>query len=58
MNNTMTKAIKEKPNKESQIIGCRVSVQQWHQFEKKCFENQTKMSKVLQGAVTKFIATN
>lgn len=57
MNNTMTKGTKPKL-KESQVIGCRVPVKQWHEFEKKCIENEIKMSKVLQGAVQKFIASN
>jgi len=43
--------------KVSQVIGCRVTSGQWHQFEKKCIEKQVPMSKILQNAVTKFIAS-
>lgn len=53
MNNIETKV----KAKTSQVIGCRVSTGQWHQFEKKCIEKQVPMSKILQSAVVKFIAT-
>lgn len=44
--------------KQSQVIGCRVPIKHWHEFEKKCLEKQIPMSKVLQLAVTKFISSN
>ena len=44
-----------KKKKESQVIGCRVPVKQWHEFEIKCIEKQIKMSKVLQNAVKEFL---
>jgi len=53
MNNTETKV----KVKTSQVIGCRVSTGQWNEFEKKCIEKQVPMSKILQSAVIKFIAT-
>lgn len=48
---------KEK-QKTSQVIGCRVSLKKWNELERKCIEKQIPMSKVLQKAVNKFIATN
>jgi hypothetical protein len=48
----------KKKVKVSQVIGCRVSTGQWHDFEKKCIEKQVPMSQVLQKAVVKFISTN
>lgn len=53
MNNKETKS----KVKTSQVIGCRVSTDQWNDFEKKCIEKQVPMSKILQSAVIKFIAT-
>jgi hypothetical protein len=35
----------------SQVIGCRIDLELWNDFEIKCIENQIPMSKVLQDAV-------
>lgn len=51
-----TKSKKEKSVKhDSQVIGCRVSKNQWHQFEQKCLANQIPMSRILQEAVSNYI---
>ena len=53
MNNKETKG----KVKTSQVIGCMVSTGQCNDFEKKCIEKQIPMSKILQSAVIKLIAT-
>lgn len=52
----------QKPEKQvfqsiqnTQVIGCRVSKEQWHQFEQKCLANRVSMSLILQQAVGQYI---
>jgi hypothetical protein len=40
---------------KSQVIGVRISVPVWHEFEMRCIENNSTMSNVLRLAVDKFI---
>lgn len=46
-----TKVQKEK----TQVIGCRVTIQEWDRFEKVCLENRVTMSEILKQAVRQYI---
>lgn len=39
----------------TQVVGCRISKNQWHQFEQKCLAHGKPMSVILQQAVVQFI---
>jgi hypothetical protein len=49
--------MKQKPKvlTTTQVIGCRVSKDQWHQLEQKCLANQIPMSRILKQAVTTYL---
>lgn len=57
MNKTKSEQSKEKQTKRkfSQVIGCRVTPEQWMQFERKCIENQQTMTDVMRKAVLNFL---
>lgn len=43
---------------QTQVIGCRVSMEDWQQLEIKCMENRITISSVLKEAVLKYIQNN
>jgi predicted DNA binding CopG/RHH family protein len=42
-------------SKKTQVIGCRVTLTDWNNFERKCLERGIPMSEVLKSAVHQYI---
>ena len=45
----------QKPQKKTQIVGCRLPKSVYDELEVRCLEQQIKISKVLKQAVSEFL---